>query len=160
MPQLPTGMITVLCAPQGKISHLINHTSLFVCHTVSSLLQNTTLARSHLMSSFPFSGPVLEKRKRRHTIDVGEISSLSRTGNRGLHQELFLTVPTLTQQQIQGMQNQLTHRKRERPQSAYYERARQGFRFWTEDKPRPVTPSVKNTLGSKGSFLGLGVPRL
>ena len=102
-----------------------------------------------------------KNRQRRHTIDMGEISSFYCRGNSDLNNQLHLTVPTLTSQRMQSMQSQLGgHRKSTRPQSACYERAKQGFRFWTEDKPRPVTPSVKNTIGSKGSFLGIGVPRL
>lgn len=46
-----------------------------------------------------------------------------------------------------------------RPVSASNERARQGFKFWIDDS-KSKNARNKVTLGSRGSFLGVGVPRL
>lgn len=47
------------------------------------------------------------------------------------------------------------------PQSSYYARAKLGYEYWYADpKCKKPKPERKVILGAKGSFLGLGVPRL
>ena len=92
--------------------------------------------------------------KRRHSFDMGQ---LSRNGCGQLNQEINYYLPPLhfTRNLSTPGVNGGRHT---RPFSASNERAKKGFKFWIDDKTK--SSSGVKTMGSRGSFLGLGVPRL
>ncbi len=131
--QLPTGQVSVLCAPRGT-SHYIHNNAII---TVSIY--------------FIFAAPPA----RRHSFDIKQ---MSQKGDGQLNQEINYYLPPLHLTRNLSTPGIMGGRQ-PRPCSATNERAKRGFKFWIDDQAKPLN-GVKTTMGSRGSFLGLGVPRL
>jgi hypothetical protein len=94
-------------------------------------------------------------RRRRFSLDVDNIRGIpTRTGSARLNDDISNTLPPLY------INQSCTKRRLPRTTSACNERAKAGYKYWLEEADKSTKAGVKINIGSKGTYLGLGVPRL
>lgn len=103
---------------------------------------------------------------RRHSLDVGQLNRsglVSRgMGNAYLNYEMNSQLPPLTLSRHLSTPGPDARERPRRISSATttQDRARMGFKYWVDEAKASGKMSNKVTMGCKGTFLGMGVPRL
>ena len=93
-------------------------------------------------------------------------STLALVGSPELNRQLSeigsLELPTASQWWwSRAPQGGRGRRRENRVPSASSRRAKEGFQYWPQEQTKHTKlPSVKGSLGSKATFLGIGIPRL
>ena len=101
-------------------------------------------------------------RRRRHSLDIGELQvsrTLARAGSAHLNRELNYYVPPVNLTRQLSTPNMGLRDRIHRVSSASNDRAKMGFKYWTDDN-KGTGHEIKKTIGSRGTFLGLGIARL
>lgn len=101
-------------------------------------------------------------RRRRHSLDIGELQvsrTLARAGSAHLNRELNYYVPPVNLTHQLSTPNMGLRDRIHRVSSASNDRAKMGFKYWTDDN-KGTGHEAKKTIGSRGTFLGLGIARL
>ena len=140
--KLPTGQYAVVCAPRGNNLYILVFVSLY-------------------QIILPYIFTAVPPAQRRHSLDLGDLQSsktLARSGSAQLNRQLNLFLPPV--QLKRTLSTPSCGIRQERISSASNDRARRGFKFWPQDKANSASRGTKVNMGSKGTFLGLGVPRL
>ena len=110
---------------------------------------------------FPYIFTAVPPAQRRHSLDLGDLQSSktpARSGSAQLNRQLNFYLPPVVLKRT--LSTPTCGIRQDRISSASNDRARRGFKFWPQDKANSATHGTKVIMGSKGTFFGLGVPRL
>lgn len=105
-------------------------------------------------------------RTRRYSLDITQFNRaglVSRgTGSSELNAEMNTQLPPLTLSRHLSTPGPGTSQHPHRVSSAItsQDRAKRGFKYWIDESKPSGNPKARVTMGSKGTYLGMGVPRL
>ncbi|XP_003383559.1 PREDICTED: uncharacterized protein LOC100633286 [Amphimedon queenslandica] len=105
-------------------------------------------------------------RTRRYSLDITQFNRaglVSRgMGSSQLNAEMNTELPPLTLSHHLSTPGPGTSQRPHRVSSAItsQDRAKRGFKYWVDESKPSGNPKARVTMGCKGTFLGMGVPRL
>eukprot|EP00117_Sycon_ciliatum_P031161 scpid76125/ scgid5905/ len=129
----------------------------------SATVTEHTQPQSQMKYISPYSQEAMRRRS-----NAARRQSMPQAGSdlfqRYMSHELGATLPEVDSRPLVARQHHRTQSapangtggKRGVMQSEYNERAKQGYRYWYEDKPRRTSKSSKYTMGTHGTVIGIG----